>query len=744
LALKSYFYTQTNFLEMKRLISLIFLLIVFVRATAVPENIVANIHVNQFGYLPEIEKVAVISNPISGYNSGTSFTPGTLYQLRNWYTDEVVFSAEITPWNNGQIHDQSGDRVWWFDFTPYSSNGSYYVHDNANNMSSGKFEIDDCVYSELLKTSLHVFLYQRCGVEKNAAYAGAQWADGICHKGLLQDTDCRLYNDAQNDNTSRDLSGGWHDAGDYNKYVNFSFDVVLDLCDAYAFNPSVWTDNFNLPESGNGQSDLLDELKNELDWLLKMQESNGAVLCMVGAPNYETASPPSADMVQRVYGPATTASTFAAGAMFARAALIYTGEYAQSLQAAAVSAWSWATDNSNVVFYNSGSIVSGEQQTDEYGTWVRQMAAAIYLADLTNDLTYHDFVESNYLNAHLLIWSYAYPFEASLQNALLHYSSLLPENNEIRIAINSAYSESMSNTNDDNLPAFNNETDAYRAFLRSDNYTWGSNTTKGRQGVMFQNMLNYPLNLIDTQNYNEAALGFLHYFCGVNPNNTCFLTNMNTYGAEYSCNSIYHAWFGDGSALWDDANISLYGPAPGYLQGGPNPSYSLDDCCNSDCGIAEANALCDASQVAPPMNQPVQKAWRDWNTGWPQNSWTVTEPGIYTQASLVRLLSEYVTLNCMNTTEDLGEVTTNLYVMVFPNPCQNELIVSATMFGTKEVTLEVLDATGRVVLSTETFAHKNKVLHSIDIAALTDGAYFLRLTSHGLNKTTQFIKLNQN
>ena len=41
----------------------------------------------------------------------------------------------------------------------------------------------------------------------------------------------------------------------------------------------------------------------------------------------------------------------------------------------------------------------------------------------------------------------------------------------------------------------------------------------------------------------------------------------------------------------------------------------------------------------PPAGQPTQKSYKDWNTGFPQNSWEITEPGIYYQASYVRLLS---------------------------------------------------------------------------------------------------------
>ena len=61
--------------------------------------------------------------------------------------------------------------------------------------------------------------------------------------------------------TSLNLSGGWHDAGDYNKYINFTFSPLTDLLLGYIESPTVWKDNYNIPESGNGVPDVLDEVK---------------------------------------------------------------------------------------------------------------------------------------------------------------------------------------------------------------------------------------------------------------------------------------------------------------------------------------------------------------------------------------------------------------------------------------------------------------------------------------------------
>jgi hypothetical protein len=128
----------------------------------------------------------------------------------------------------------------------------------------------------------------------------------------------------------------------------------------------------------------------------------------------------------------------------------------------------------------------------------------------------------------------------------------------------------------------------------------------------------------NSNNYKNAGAVFLHYLHGVNPTGYCFLSNMGEHGAEFSIPSLYHGWFNDGT-IWDDLNTGGVGPAPGYLPGGPNPNFHPDGSCNC--------------VISPPENQPVQKSFKAWNTGWPQNSWELSEVAIYTQAAYLRLLA---------------------------------------------------------------------------------------------------------
>ena len=46
-----------------------------------------------------------------------------------------------------------------------------------------------------------------------------------------------------------------------NKYVPFTANTVWDLMQAYEWNPAAFPDDWNIPESGNGVPDMLDEIK---------------------------------------------------------------------------------------------------------------------------------------------------------------------------------------------------------------------------------------------------------------------------------------------------------------------------------------------------------------------------------------------------------------------------------------------------------------------------------------------------
>ena len=666
-----------------------------ISAYCAPTTIDNHIKVDQFGYRCNDQKIAVISNPKTGYNSSSPFIPGTTtYQVKRWSDDVTVFSGTITQWNGGATDTQSGDAVWWFDFSSLTTPGSYYVYDATKNVGSYEFDINDQVYATVLMQCVRMYFYQRCGLTLTAANAGTGWAHTACHVATQQDKDCRLYSNPVS-STSKVLSGGWHDAGDYNKYVNFAFGDLVDLLLAYEEMPSIWPDTYNIPESGNGVPDFLDEIKYELDWLLKMQQSDGSVLSIVGNACTGTGgatSPPSADANVRYYGPANTSAAFSAAAVFALAAIQYKSlgipamtTYATTLQTAAINAWNWGVANPSVTWYNNSNgncyIVSGEQEVGPYDLASRKVSAASFLYVLTGNTTYQTFFDANYSNVDLISEYYVSPYEMSYNDALLYYSKGASPTASVVSTINSRYTGSITGIY---LPDFTSNTDPYRAYLSASNYVWGSNQVKAHTGNAFINMLTYNLDATNNTNYTNAASGYVHYIHGVNPTAYAYLTNMGSYGASNSITQIFHTWFCNGSALWGGVGISTYGPAPGYLPGGPDTYYAVDGCCPNGCGSTANNNLCTASLVTPPLSQPVQKAYKDWNYPWPQDSWQVTEPDIGYQASWVRLLSKFVGGSC--TALPVGYASFSTYVN--PNNTVNLNWSTASEFNSNYFAIE--------------------------------------------------------
>lgn len=592
-----------------------------------------HIKVDQFGYPTLSRKIAVISHPVQGYNSNAPFTPGSLYRVKRTTDNGTVFASPLLPWNGGATHSQSGDKVWWFDFSAVTAPGTYYIYDSLNQVRSYTFDISDCVYEEVLKHAMRTFYYQRCGTPKISPYADNAWTDVACHTGTQQDHDCRLVTNS-NASTTRDLWGGWHDAGDYNKYVPFTYSPLIDLLLAYEENPLIWPDDTGIPESSNGVPDLLDEIAYELEWLLRMQESNGSLLHKVSVTNFDAGSPPSTDTAFRRYGAASTTATLTGAAVFALAAIQYqqsgNNAFAATLQTAAVNAWNWAVANPGVVFSNTGfSNVSAEY--DNYERLARKVVASAFLFRLTGNNVYKTFFDANYQQIHLMQWGYAYPFETTHQDGLLYYTRAGGATASVKNQILTTYSNSMQVNNADNLPAYLNQSDAYIAYMSDQNYTWGNNNFKANQGNMFFNMDEYNLSSADSAMHKHAAFGFIHYLHGINPTAYCYLSHMDNYGAEYSVPEFYHGWFNDGSP-WDNAQTSIFGPAPGFVPGGANPNYQPD-------------ATYSGPPIEPPQNQPIQKSFRAWNTGWPENSWEITENAIYSQAAYVRLLSKWSQYN---------------------------------------------------------------------------------------------------
>lgn len=578
-----------------------------------------HILVDQFGYRPQDQKIAVIRKTSSLRRENIE-SKRSIFDVLNISTGKVVYSGNAVLWNQGKIHSQSGDITSQFDFSSVNKPGRYIIQSRAGEKSF-PFEIADNVYRKVLLAATRMYFYQRSGFAKRSPYADSRWQDEAAFLGANQDTEARFVNDKQNAALGRDVRGGWFDAGDTNKYVTFAAYPVQQLLHAYTQNPAVWTDDFNLPESGNGIPDVIDEIRFELDWLQRMQDDDGGVFIKVGVLDTKYAERPSLDKRPRFYGPKCSSATISVAGMFSHAALVFRKfpeltQYADDLNQKAIKAWRWFELNPLETTCDTQEIRAGDADKTVQEQIGDAVAAAAYLSALTGESKYTDYIKEHLAKTQPFlddVWSRYQPTQG---DALLFYTQLPKADNSLRKIIMERFKLLIRT----NLSAYGDagKLDPYYAYMPDDQHHWGSNFVKANYGNTNYDVVLYRLSPESAQRYENRALNSLHYLHGVNPLGIVYLTNMYQAGAEYSANEMYHEWFGKG--IYSNALTSPNGPAPGYMTGGPNKSYTGS---------------------APLRQQPPMKAYLDSNDS-KLKMWEVTEPSIVYQGAYIKLLSKFV------------------------------------------------------------------------------------------------------
>ncbi len=571
------------------------------------------IHVDQFGYLPAEQKVAVVSDPQEGFNTADRYTPGNLLELRSKADGAVVFEAPPVPFNRLRTDPHSGDRGWWFDFSRVNQPGDYYVFDEGTGLRSAVFRIAPDVYAPVLRAAMRMFYYQREACAHEPPYAEAPWTDG---PSFLNDRKARAVWAKGDPSTERDLSGGWMDAGDTNKYPTFLRNVIHPLLYAWSSNPQAFTDDTGIPESGNGLPDILDEVKWELDWLMKMEGRDGGVFIKMGEINYATVSPLSLDRRPRYYGPKASASTIVTAGIFAHAARVYRQfapwkSYAVLLQTKAVLAWNWYCTHPRRYKVDTGEIKSGNADLNAREQDRAEALAALQLWLLTGQPGYQKAFERKAFTLRQLSERPWPAYDMSEAEVLFEYLRQPGADPDLVLRIRRIWDQA---TQWEQFMPHKTQPDLYRAWMPASCYHWGSNFVRASYGALADDAVTYGLAGPDRATYVQRALDMLHSFHGVNPLNVVYLTNMGSLGAENSVTRIWHDWFQYNTPF--AAN-----PPPGYVVGGPNAHYS--------------------GSLTWVARQPPGKAYADFNQPYPDNSWELTEPAIYYQAMYVRLLADF-------------------------------------------------------------------------------------------------------
>lgn len=587
----------------------------------------AHYRIDQFGYLPGEEKVAVIRSAQRGFDAPDDFAPGAKLEVQRWPGRETKFVGAPVAWNGGATDSIAGDKGWWFDFSELREPGEYVIFDPERGKRSHVFRIGTDVYAQVLVQALRTFFYQRQAFDKKPPFADPRWSDG---PSQLNDRKARSVLAKRNAKTERDMSGGWMDAGDQNKYVTFLDGTIPSLLYAYTQYPELFRDDNNIPESGNQVPDIIDEIDWEIQWLVKMQDSDGGVFLKVGALDTNDPSPPSADSRPRYYGRKCSSATISFAAILAQVALAYRqipafSQRVTGLTEAGEKAWDWLMAHPSLdEACDSGEVKSGDADRTIPQQQMEMVRAAVWLHALTGKSKYLDHLKANYEKFNGLSKGWWGPYWVTNDDAALVYAV----STSAEPAIKSRILESVGSQNGACAEYYGFKPDSalYRAYMPEQAFHWGSNMPRADAGNILLRMLDYKVNPAEHPQYLKRALQHLHWLHGVNALGLVYLSNMEESGAERSVDQFFHTWFAHGS-VWDSVRTSPKGPAPGYLVGGPNTSYGQESWYSAK-----------AKGMSPPYNQPPEKSYLDFNES-ELASYAVSENAIYYQASYIRLLA---------------------------------------------------------------------------------------------------------
>lgn len=452
----------------------------------------SNININQIGYRPNDFKRAVFRDA----------SKDKTFEVINAENGKSVYSGDLVEVKN---YGTSYDNVAWGDFSAVTLPGTYFIKAD-NSGESFEFNISEDVYDDAFNSVCKMLYLQRCGMPLTKDYAD-DFSHGACHTESAY-----LYEGHE----PIDVTGGWHDAGDYGRYTVPGAKTVADMMLAYESYPDAFSDETGIPESGNNIADVLDEVRYELEWLLKMQSENGGIYHKVTGLNFDgIVKPDKCTETLYVLPESKTATGDFAAVMF-MASRVYSSidnKFAERCLNAAKAALPYLEEHLGKRNYvNPKDVITGEYpdttSMDEYlwalcegyktlgdNEYAKKIASLDYEkipGDGLGWATVTEYAYYAYLTSEKEIESLPIDFKKAFINCA----------NEVK---NIALKEN------------------YGATIKDD-YTWGSNMNICNNGIIML-MAN---ELTGDDDYLKAAKYQLDYIMGTNTCSYCFITGEGT------------------------------------------------------------------------------------------------------------------------------------------------------------------------------------------------------------------------
>ncbi|MCR5624176.1 MAG: glycoside hydrolase family 9 protein [Lachnospiraceae bacterium] len=483
------------------------------------------IKLNQVGYRINDTKTAILSD-----------IDETEFSVVNAESGDEVYKSTST---KVEVSDEkyTGETFTLADFSEVKEAGTYKVV-TGDGTESYEFTIDDNIYDDAVQAAVKMLYLQRCGCELTEEFAG-DFKHPECHteKATIYGTKKKI-----------DVSGGWHDAGDYGRYVVSGAKAVADLLLTYElFNgtDAVENDNIGIPESGNGIPDILDEAKYELDWLFKMQNKEGGVYHKVTCAVFPETVMPEEETDELIVCKVSKTATGDFAAVMAMASRVFAEVdemYASKCLEAAMKSYDFLEKKGDEIigFKNPPGVVTGEYPDGNGNDEL--FFAAVELYTCTTDPKYAKVIKelctSDSATAGLGWASMGYygAFDAA-KSEILHANK--PKLH--KMILEEFY-------DDANEALERAKTTEYNVSIEDGVYPWGSNMTVLNEGMLISlasiardyiaetmgDDTSLPECPLDEIQANQMSKYSIDYCLGRNATGYCFVTGFGTLSPEHT------------------------------------------------------------------------------------------------------------------------------------------------------------------------------------------------------------------
>jgi endoglucanase len=492
--------------------------------------------VNQVGYHPDADKVALFRSGADGF------------EVIDAATGKVVYSGVTS---QPLYWEFSGDSVRAADFSALTTPGSYRLCQKGSASCSGEFRIGADVYTEITKAAVKSFYLNRSGIEITAEY-GSKWARPAGHPDTAVIVHKSAASALRPEGTVISGPGGWYDAGDYNKYIVNSSITNYTLLLFYQLYPEYCRSlNLDIPESGNEIADVVDELLYNLRWYLIMQDPNdGGVYHKLTNKEFFGFDMPHEAKAPRYVVQKSTAAALDFAAVTAMAYRVFANDPSEELKAlsavcleASGKAMKWAEAHPDILYVQPNDVSTGAYGDDNLSDELFWAKTETALSSGTAPGA--DFLTG--MQAGTPTWN---------QSATLGLISLALAEGESFSELKDAAKALIVSYADELISK--SETSPYRISL--DWFAWGSTSDVANQALLKI----IAMKLTGDQKYLPSLQADVNWLLGTNPTGYCFVTGFGT----LSPMNIHHRPSGaDG----------VPEPYPGFLVGGPN-TVVMTDC----------------------------------------------------------------------------------------------------------------------------------------------------------------------